>query len=450
MSAVKRVLRALNLTKIAAVDAPCQEPALAEILKRAPEYEALLKAKYNADQRKEMAANGEAMSDGSYPIKDAEDLNNAIHAVGHGRNNSHTAIRAHIKRRAKALSLTDKIPEDWTDGEKLSKGLYDALRKGGILIAQSDEDEGAETFEQALGDQQMTQAFWQAYCQATSALEGSLMSILKDETVADKKPLITQSLQQFADHIEQVLPDSLGKSLAAPIRGVIAGDPGALSLNKGDPMSDAVKKALGLEASATEADVLKAIADNAEAVAKAKKTPPAYDGDADDEDMEKALKSGDAFKTPEGVVITKKAVGEGVFTVLKSQNDQIAKQAADLAKARDRELEADFAKRATDAGQDAAFGSTLRKAYGGDATAQVEVEKRIKALQEQVSAGDLFKNFGHNQPAEGSAAAEFAAKMAEVKKSAPHLTDQQAYSRVYTDRANAPLVKRMKEEAAEA
>ena len=72
--------------------------------------------KYNADDRKRMAANGQALPDGSYPIADEEDLHNAIHAVGRGSNNSHDTIRRHIIKRAKALGLSSAIPDNWDAG----------------------------------------------------------------------------------------------------------------------------------------------------------------------------------------------------------------------------------------------------------------------------------------------------------------------------------------------
>lgn len=68
--------------------------------------------KYNGLDRHNMAKSGEAMPDGSYPIKDAEDLQNAIHAVGRG-NADHDAIRKHIIDRAKALGLSADIPDNW-------------------------------------------------------------------------------------------------------------------------------------------------------------------------------------------------------------------------------------------------------------------------------------------------------------------------------------------------
>lgn len=71
-----------------------------------------------------MAASGQAMSDGSYPIADEEDLDHAIHAVGRG-DADHDGIRKHIIARAKALGLSSHIPDNWNaDGSlKESKSM---------------------------------------------------------------------------------------------------------------------------------------------------------------------------------------------------------------------------------------------------------------------------------------------------------------------------------------
>ncbi|GAA4175778.1 hypothetical protein [Gryllotalpicola koreensis] len=69
-------------------------------------------ADYTDAQRKQMADAGQAMPDGSYPIKTTEDLRNAIRAVGRG-NDDHTAIRKFIIRRAKALNATTLLPKSW-------------------------------------------------------------------------------------------------------------------------------------------------------------------------------------------------------------------------------------------------------------------------------------------------------------------------------------------------
>ena len=449
MSAVKRILTALRLDKIAAVDRPCQQPATADLIKRAVDYETVVKVKYNTDDRKEMAGNGEAMSDGSYPIKDSQDLENAIHAVGRGRNNSHNAIRRHIMTRAKALGMEDKIPDTWSDGGKLSKSLRDVFEKSAIPLDDPDGDEGAQAFNEVLGEQELSQAFWDAWYKGTSALQESLCSIIKDDSTTDKSSAIQESLKQFADYIETILPGDVGKAIATGI--VASAGQAGTPVNKGDVMTVELKKALGLPETASEADVLKAIADKdtdlaktKEELEKAKAKAPADDGDADDE-MKKSLASGDAFRTPEGVIITKKAVGDATFQVLKSQNDRIVKAEEDLKKAREADEERAFAKRAEDAGCTLAFGSTLRKAYSGDKAAQEELEKQIKALNEQVDKSNLFKSFGHGQE-EGSAIAEFTAKVEEVKKANPKLSDAGAFAKVYTDPANRDLKKRYDDE----
>lgn len=79
-------------------------------------YTELVKAKYNADDRKRMAANGQAMANESYPIADRADLTRAISAVGRG-GTDHDAIRRHVISRAKSLGATSEIPDNWnTDG----------------------------------------------------------------------------------------------------------------------------------------------------------------------------------------------------------------------------------------------------------------------------------------------------------------------------------------------
>jgi uncharacterized membrane protein YkoI/ribosomal protein L40E len=82
--------------------------------------EIALKRAYGIDEREEMSKRGEAMKDGSFPIKDSEDLRNAI--MAHGRAKDIEAAKAHIMKRAKELGLEDMIPEEWSkpmgDGEK--------------------------------------------------------------------------------------------------------------------------------------------------------------------------------------------------------------------------------------------------------------------------------------------------------------------------------------------
>lgn len=69
------------------------------------------KRKFTTAQRKQEAAAGHAMPDGSYPISNKQDLMNAIRSWGRG--GSDPKVKSHIKRRAKELGLENLIPENW-------------------------------------------------------------------------------------------------------------------------------------------------------------------------------------------------------------------------------------------------------------------------------------------------------------------------------------------------
>ncbi len=75
---------------------------------------------YDTEQRKEMAAKGLALPDGSFPIKNLEDLKNAIQAYGRAKDQA--AAAKFIAKRAKALGADDLIP----DTEDFQKALKEA------------------------------------------------------------------------------------------------------------------------------------------------------------------------------------------------------------------------------------------------------------------------------------------------------------------------------------
>jgi chromosome segregation ATPase len=77
---------------------------------------AINEREYSEDERKSMADKGLALPDGSFPIKDLEDLKNAIQAYGRSKNQS--AAAKFIAKRAKELGADDLIPN--TDDFKKS------------------------------------------------------------------------------------------------------------------------------------------------------------------------------------------------------------------------------------------------------------------------------------------------------------------------------------------
>ncbi|MFI6326581.1 hypothetical protein ACIBG8_54295 [Nonomuraea sp. NPDC050556] len=84
--------------------------------------EELVAAGISAEQRKKATQDGDAMPGGRYPIRNETDLDNAIRAVGRaggpeGTAEDRDAVRRHIIKRARALGLSDKIPDSWnSDG----------------------------------------------------------------------------------------------------------------------------------------------------------------------------------------------------------------------------------------------------------------------------------------------------------------------------------------------
>jgi hypothetical protein len=72
-------------------------------------------AVFTVGQRKTLAASGAAMPGGSFPIRNAQDLKNAILECGRAKDTA--AAKRHIISRAKALGLTRLLPPAWLSGK---------------------------------------------------------------------------------------------------------------------------------------------------------------------------------------------------------------------------------------------------------------------------------------------------------------------------------------------
>jgi hypothetical protein len=65
------------------------------------------------DEREKLADKGFALPDGSYPIRNVEDLKNAIQAYGRSKESDRAKVRKHIAKRANALKVRHMVPEEW-------------------------------------------------------------------------------------------------------------------------------------------------------------------------------------------------------------------------------------------------------------------------------------------------------------------------------------------------
>lgn len=113
--------------------------------------------------RAKLAKAGDAMPDGSYPIQDKNDLENAV--ASFGRAKDPTAVKAWITKKAKELGVTDVLPADWawstkksdladiTRSEEMSTANGEAKASSYLrsLMLKSDPSLGVESDEPASG-----------------------------------------------------------------------------------------------------------------------------------------------------------------------------------------------------------------------------------------------------------------------------------------------------------
>jgi len=64
--------------------------------------------------REKAAEKGQALPDGSFPIRNIKDLKNAVQAYGRAKASNKAAVRKHIIKRAKALGRADLVPDTFS------------------------------------------------------------------------------------------------------------------------------------------------------------------------------------------------------------------------------------------------------------------------------------------------------------------------------------------------
>ncbi len=396
---------------------------------------AYLKRDYSDDQRKEMAASGEAMPDGGFPIKNKADLHDAVQAFGRAKNKP--AAKKHIIERARALGATDELPEGW----KVSKGWVRKLLESTGLVKQ--DFNGAQADIEA---GEYAQGMMEEIAEAVGALQTAICSIQCDPAVTDKDAAIKESIAQFQAHIQGVVPEGIenamrGAALAAA--GYTINDQGAIT-KRTDPMTDEEQKA---QAKALE-DTQKALdlAKREIVVLKMSDKHKGYMKDRGDDmgDDEKgkflAMSPDERDAHMEKHPVKKAELPAEVQKAL-DENTKLRKRLDDLESAN---ALISFQKRAGEIGIGEANGETLLKAYAGDKAAIDKLLDLVKASTTQAKEAGLFKEFGsaHDDGSNTSAYGQLVAKAAELRKADPKLTDAQAFAKVYADPANVELAKR--------
>lgn len=93
-------------------------------------------ASISAEDRKALAEKGQALPDGSFPIRNESDLKNAIHAYGRSKKSDRAAVRKHIMKRARQLKVSGLIPEEWTTAASAeAEAMVASMRAAISLVA---------------------------------------------------------------------------------------------------------------------------------------------------------------------------------------------------------------------------------------------------------------------------------------------------------------------------
>ena len=91
------------------------------VMSKALKAEMELKRAFSPEKRRDLAKQGMALPDGSFPIVTSTDLKNAIMAFGRAKNKS--AAKRHIIKRARALKKENLIPENWDKKDAKGYGM---------------------------------------------------------------------------------------------------------------------------------------------------------------------------------------------------------------------------------------------------------------------------------------------------------------------------------------
>lgn len=65
----------------------------------------------DTEERRKLAERGQALPDGSFPIRNKEDLKDAIQSYGRAKDKAEA--KRWIERRARELDAEGELPDDW-------------------------------------------------------------------------------------------------------------------------------------------------------------------------------------------------------------------------------------------------------------------------------------------------------------------------------------------------
>lgn len=470
-----RILRNLKINEVSSVDRGAGEGVKVMLMKRAkplafdvqittldvmkfkdaadratfffkrPKFEAYCKREFSAKDRAHLADTGAAMSGGGFPIQNGSDLKNAIRAIGRAKDPS--AAKAHIKTRARALGLSDLIPDTWKAAKGRVGGEKDRLKPGPVIEAvDTDESEldGPDGNDGLGGSNERIGKALAALLKSTASIVsegGDQTDDLLEKSFAEFRAYVNGDFDMPTKTTQELIDASL-----APINAVIGKIAKALKIDVDKIDDEAIDV---VEKTADEIEAEKVEAARLAKIAKAKKGKgkPGSDGDAGTDDGTDGKDVDDeGGKAEKRMAEFAKSYPEIAAAFDKMQsNDALLKG---LLVDRER---TSFSKQAVDMGLEEKDGEMLRKAFGGDKVAQIALQKRIteklKSAEALAKTAGVFSEFGSAQDGVGGDAySQLMAKAQELRKTEPKLSEAQAFTKVWEDPANRELVVKSKNE----
>jgi hypothetical protein len=124
----KKSLREANLQALTASAAALRDRAL--VAAAVSEL-----SKISEAERMKLAERGHALPDGAYPIRNKEDLKNAIQAYGRSKPSERREVRKHIIKRARQLKESALVPEQWGNADSAeAEALIASMRSKVVAL----------------------------------------------------------------------------------------------------------------------------------------------------------------------------------------------------------------------------------------------------------------------------------------------------------------------------
>lgn len=113
---------------------------------------------YSAHERRAMAKTGEAMADGSFPIRNKPDMDKSIAQFSEIDVEDRIQVRKHINKRASALGIASDIPKAWSDSfalDEFEQSLSETLVASIKTPIDGDVDAARAILEMAFGAEEL-------------------------------------------------------------------------------------------------------------------------------------------------------------------------------------------------------------------------------------------------------------------------------------------------------